>query len=49
MNDFYTEQLVKRKTTGKVMLAKAGLIILTLVSLILKTPFALILTMVLIC
>ena len=50
MNDFYTEQLVKRKTTGKVMLAKAGLIILTLVSLILllKTPFALILTMVLI-
>ena len=46
MNDFYTEQLVKRRTTGKVMFAKAGLIILTLLSLILllKTPFAFILT-----
>lgn len=50
MNDFYTEQLVKRKVTGKVILAKIGLIILTLLSLVLllKVPFAFILTAVLI-
>lgn len=50
MNDFYTEQLVKRKATGKVILAKIGMIILTFLSLILllRVPFAFILTAVLV-
>ena len=50
MNDFYTEQLVKRKATGKTILAKAGLILLTLFSLVfvMKVPFAFILPIILI-
>lgn len=44
MNDFYTEQLVKRKTTGTSILAKIGLILLTMLSfvLLLRVPFAII-------
>lgn len=44
MSDFYTEQLVKRKTTGGTVLAKAGLIALTVVAaaLIPVLPFGII-------
>lgn len=44
MNDFYTEQLVKRKATGKTVLAKAGLCIVTLASvvLVMRVPFTII-------
>lgn len=44
MNDFYTEQLVKKRTTGGAVFAKAGLIALTFLSFILltKIPFAII-------
>lgn len=41
MNDFYTEQLVKRKKTGMTAAAKAGMIALTVASLFLAVmiPF----------
>lgn len=50
MNDFYTEQLVKRKATGTTVLAKAGLVILTAASfiLVMHIPFAIIVPLLLI-
>lgn len=46
MNDYYTEHLVKRKTTGGTVLKKAGLIALTILTILLQTriPFAMLLT-----
>lgn len=50
MSDFYTEQLVKRKTTAAVTIQKAALIAVTIVSflLIFLIPFAIIVPVVLI-
>lgn len=50
MSDFYTEQLVKRKTTTAVTIQKAALIAVTIVSflLIFMIPFAIIVPVILI-
>lgn len=50
MSDFYTEQLVKRKTTAAVTIQKTALIALTVISflLIFMIPFAIIVPVVLI-
>lgn len=44
MGDFYTEQLIKKRTDGKDIMKKAGLVVLTVISLIavFLFPFAII-------
>ena len=50
MNDFYTEQLVKKKTTGSSIMIKVLMILLTIVSFaaILFIPFGIILPVIMI-
>lgn len=50
MNDFYTEQLVKKKTTGSSIMIKVLMILLTIVSfaVILFIPFGIILPVIMI-
>ena len=50
MNDFYTEQLVKRKTTGASIVIKAVMLALTIVSFLISLviPFGMLLPVILI-